>query len=235
MVKTEENIQNIPIHVAIIPDGNRRWAKAKGLVATEGHRKAGSYEHMKLLFDEARNLGVRYLSFWGFSTENWKREKKEIDAIFELMLKAVREWRKEAFENKVRFRHIGRKDRIPNELASEIEKLEGETKDFDKFNVNLFLDYGGRDEIARAVNKILKSGIAEINEEKFSEFLDTKDIPYTDLIIRTGGEKRLSGFMPFQGAYSELYFSDVYFPDFNALKLRKAVSEFSNRKRNFGK
>jgi len=224
----------IPVHLCIIPDGNRRWAKSKGLIASAGHKRAGSYEHIKDLFDAARNLGVKYLSFWGFSTENWKRDKKEIDAIFELVSKAVKEWRKEAVENKIRFRHIGRKDRLPKDLIEEIDKLEKETKDYRDFNVQICLDYGGRDEIVRAVNKALRFGLKEIDENKFSELLDTNSIPEPDLIIRTSGEKRTSGFMPFQSAYSELYFSDVHFPDFDACELENAISEFGKRKRNFG-
>jgi undecaprenyl diphosphate synthase len=224
----------IPLHVAVIPDGNRRWAKAKGMIASAGHRKAGSYEHIKDLLDEARKLGIKYLSFWAFSNENWKRNEREIEEIFRLVLKAVNEWRKEAVENRTRFRHIGRKDRLPRELAEEIGKLERETKNFSDFNMQLFLDYGGRDEIIRAVNKIIKIGTKEVEENEFFEFLDTAGIPEPDLIVRTGGEKRTSGFMPFQSAYSELYFSDIYFPDFDACELRKAVEDFKKRKRNFG-
>jgi len=229
---TKEN--KIPIHLSIIPDGNRRWAKAKGLLASEGHRRAGSYEHIKNLFDEVKKLGIKYLSFWGFSTDNWKRDKKEIEEIFKLVLKAIGEWRKEAFENKIRFRHFGRKDRLPKNLVDEIEKLEEETKGFENFNVNLCLDYGGRDEIVRAVNKILKSGKKEINEGEFMEYLDSAGIPEPDLIVRTSGEQRTSGFMPFQAAYAELYFADVHFPDFDACELGKAVEEFAKRKRRFG-
>ncbi len=224
----------IPVHISIIPDGNRRWAKSKGLIASAGHKKAGSYEHIKDLFDTARGEGVKYLSFWGFSTENWKRDTREIDSIFELVSKAVKEWRKEAIENKIRFRHIGRKDRMPKYLIEEINKLEEETKDNSDFHVQICLDYGGRDEIVRAINKILKSGKREINENDFAGYLDSAGIPEPDLIIRTSGEKRTSGFMPFQSAYSELYFSDVHFPDFDACELKEAISEFGKRKRTFG-
>jgi undecaprenyl diphosphate synthase len=226
--------EKIPVHIALIPDGNRRWAKLHKLEASAGHKKAGSYEHIKDLFDAARNLGVKYLSFWGFSTENWKRDEKEIDAIFELVSKAVKEWRKEAIENKIRFRHIGRKDRLPKNLIEEIDKLEKETKDNEDFNVQICLDYGGRDEIVRAVNKIIEKGEKSIDEKKFNDYLDTNGIPEPDLIIRTSGEKRTSGFMPFQSAYSEWYFADVHFPDFDACELKKAISEFGKRKRTFG-
>ncbi len=227
--------KKIPVHLVIIPDGNRRWAKSKGLIASEGHRRAGSYEHMRALFDEVRKMGIKYLSFWGFSTENWKRDKKENEEIFKLVLKAVEEWRKDALENKIRFRHIGRKDRLPKDILDEIDKLEKETRNFSDFNVQICLDYGGRDELIRAVNKIIKFKVSEVSEEKFSEFLDTSGLPEPDLIIRTSGEKRMSGFMPFQSAYSEMYFCDVHFPDFDACELRKAIEDFSKRKRTFGK
>lgn len=231
MIKPE----NMPMHVSIIPDGNRRWAREKGLVASEGHRKSGSYEHIRVLFDEARRLGIKYLSFWGFSTENWKREKKEIEEIFRLVLKAIEQWRDDAHENKIRFRHFGRKDRLPKNLVSEIEKLEKETEKYSDFNVCICLDYGGRDEIVRAVNKILGSGMKKIDEKEFAKYLDSFDVPDPDLIIRTSAEYRTSGFMPFQSAYSEWYFADVHFPDFDACELRKSVEEFSKRKRNLGR
>jgi len=223
------------LHLAIIPDGNRRWAKSKGLVATEGHRKASSKKHIEELFNEARKLGVKYLSFWGFSTENWNRDKKEIDEIFNLVLNAAKEWRKDIEKNKIRFIHIGRKDRLPKNLSDELAKLEEETRNYSDFFVLICLDYGGRDEILRAVNTILKSGKKEISEDEFKQYLDTKDIPEPDLIIRTGGEMRLSGFLPFQSVYSELYFTKVYFPDFDACELRAAVEDYKKRTRRFGR
>jgi len=226
----------VPVHIALIPDGNRRWAKEKGLVGSFGHYKAGSYDNLEELFSEAKNLGVRFMSIWGFSTENWKRDKKEVDAIFSIVLDGIRKFRKNAAKNKIRFRHLGRKDRLPEVLRDEIIKLEDETKGYDDFHVQLCLDYGGKDEIVRAVNKILeqKDEIGSVDEESFSKHLDTNGTPEVDFVIRTSGEKRTSGFMPYQSSYAELYFSDVYFPDFDASELRRAVSEFSKRKRRFG-
>lgn len=226
--------QKIPLHVALIPDGNRRWAKQKGLKPFFGHRKSAEAEKIKNLVSEARNLGVKYLSLWGFSTDNWKRNAEEKEEIFKVILKTIRDLREEAHKEKIRFRHIGRKDRLPQELIEEIEALERETKDYSGFNLQLFLDYGGRDEIVRAINNIIKRGVESVNENLFLGYLDTKEIPEPELIIRTGGEKRLSGFMLYQGAYSELYYSDVYFPDFDAKELRKAVEDFKGRKRTFG-
>jgi len=225
---------SVPKHIVVIPDGNRRWAKAKLLKPWEGHIKAGSYENLFPLFKKARELGVRYVSMWGFSTENWRRSKKEIDILMRLFLKTIRDFAKEFHKEKIRFRHLGRRDRIPKELVSEMEKLEEDTKSYDGFNFQLCLDYGGRDEIVRAVNKVLGLGKKKITESEFSEFLDTADLPEPDLIIRTGGEKRLSGMMPFQSVYAELYFVDKYFPDFTPNDLEIAIKDFSNRKRNFG-
>jgi len=225
----------VPNHVAIIPDGNRRWAKEKGYEGSFGHYKAGAYDNIEELFREAKDLGVGYMSIWGFSTENWKRNKKEIEAVFNVVLNGVEKFRKDAQKNKIRFRHIGRKDRLPKNLVLELKKLEEETKDYEDFNVQLCLDYGGRDEIVRAVNKILKSGKKEISEEDFVKNLDSDGIPDPDFIIRTSGENRMSGFMPYQGAYAELYFADVHFPDFGAKELRKAIKEFGDRQRRFGK
>ncbi|MEK6882761.1 MAG: polyprenyl diphosphate synthase [Nanoarchaeota archaeon] len=224
----------IPKHIVIIPDGNRRWSTEKGLKSSFGHYKAASYSNLISLFEEAKNSGVKYLTIWGFSTENWKRSKEEKDAIFDLISKELKIFEKDAEKNKIRFLHLGRKDRLPNSLIKQLAQLEKKTKNYQDFNVQLCLDYGGRDEIIRAINKLLKTKIKTIDESSFSQFLDTSNIPDPDLIIRTSGEKRTSGILPFQSIYSELYFSDVYFPDFNKEELKKAIKEFSRRKRRFG-
>ncbi len=224
-----------PKHIAIIPDGNRRWAQEKGFESIKGIQRSGSYTHLKELFEVAKKENVKYFSLWGFSTENWKRPQKEIDAVFELISRDIEKFRQDAFKDNIRFRHIGRKDRIPNKFIDALNKLEDETKNFDNFNVQLCLDYGGKDEIVRAVNKIIKEGKTKIDEKMFSQYLDSSGIPEPDLIIRTSGEKRLSGFMPFQSDYAELYFCDKYFPDFNAEDLTKAVKIYGMRKRRFGK
>ena len=223
-----------PLHVAIIPDGNRRWARQKGMKPWEGHIKAGAYDNMKPLFEKAKELGVKYLSFWGFSTENWKRDKKEVSIIMRLILKGLQEFEEKIEDDKVRFRHIGRKDRLLKKLVEAMNDLEKKTEKYDGLHVLLCLDYGGRDEIVRAVNKILKAGKEEIDASEFEGYLDTKGIPDPDLIIRTGGEKRFSGFMPFQSDYAEICFTDIYYPDFSAEDLGKAIDEYSRRQRRFG-
>ena len=226
--------KKIPLHLVIIPDGNRRWAKEKGLKSIEGYKVVG-YEHLESLFLEAKKAGVKYVSLWIFSAENWKRPKSEIQFLFNHFLRNVDVLLEGSIKNKVRVRHMGRKDRLPKKIIESLEELEEKTKDFSDFNVQLCLDYGGRDEIVRAINKMLKLGKKNISEEEISEYLDTVDIPDVDMIIRTSGEKRTSGFMPYQSRYAELYFEDKYFPDFTPGDLRKAIEEFGRRKRNFGK
>jgi undecaprenyl diphosphate synthase len=226
--------ENIPVHIAIIPDGNRRWAQKRGLEGIAGHARSTEIDSILSLLKETKRLGIKYLSLWGFSTENWKRSQKEKDFLFKLLSTLVDKLRSYALENKVRFRHIGRKDRLPKVLISKLEKIEQETKDFKELNVQICLDYGGRDEIVRAIKKIPENKTGELDEEDFTNYLDTKEIPEPDMIIRTGGEFRLSGFMSYQSTYSELYFTEVFFPDFNAEELKKAVEEFSRRKRTFG-
>ncbi len=224
----------IPKHVAIIPDGNRRWAKLNGLKKIEGHKAGGSYESISKIIGEAKNLGIKYLTFWAFSTENWKRDRIEVDQLFELFVNILGKIKEEAIEKKIKFRHIGRKDRLPEKLVKVILDVEKATKDFEEFNVQLCIDYGGRDEIVRALNKALRAGVQEIKEDDIVNYLDSAGIPDPDLIIRTSGEQRISGFMSFQSAYSEFYFTDVHFPDFGPEHLRKAVEEFSARGRRFG-
>ncbi len=226
--------KNVPNHIAIIPDGNRRWAKQKGLDELEGHRVGGAYERIKSLIDESQKIGVKYFTIWVFSTENWKRSQREIDSLFEIIGNLLSKIEENLIQNKIKFRHIGRKDRLPKKLIDVVEHMEELTKDFDKFNFQLCLDYGGRDEIVRAVNKALKNRSTEIVEEDLINYLDSYGIPDPDLIIRTSGEYRMSGFMPFQSAYSEFYFTDVHFPDFGPAQLREAVDSFDKRKRRFG-
>jgi undecaprenyl diphosphate synthase len=186
------------------------------------------------IFDEVKKFGVKYVSFWGFSTENWKREKEENDKLFGVLLKNAEGFLEHAHKNKIRFRHIGRKDRLSKELINSLEKLEKETEKYSDYNVQLCIDYGGRDELLRAVNKLLNMKAKKVSEEQFSKILDTHDIPDPDVIVRTSGEKRLSGYMPWQGVYAELIFINKHFPDFNAEDVKEVIQEFSRRKRRFG-
>lgn len=227
------NKEKIPIHISIIPDGNRRWAKSQGLSAVKGYSKV-DYNHLESLILEAKNLGAQYMSLWLFSTENWKRPKVEIDFLFNHFLKNTDALLNGAIKNNVRVMHLGRKDRLPKGVIEGLNLLETRTKDNKEFTVLICMDYGGRDEILRAVNNVLKSGQNKISEEEFKSYLDSKDIADPDLVIRTSGEKRLSGFMPFQTVYSEFYFADIHFPDFGPKELRVAVEDYSKRKRRLG-
>lgn len=225
--------QRVPSHIAIIPDGNRRWATSKGLAKTKGYSKV-DYEHLENLIIEAKRIGVKYMSLWFFSTENWNRPKLEVNFLFNHFSKNVPKLLEGAIKNKIRIKHFGRKDRIPKEIANSLEILESKTKDFQDFTLILCIDYGGRDEIVRSVNKILESGVSKITEKDIVDNLDSCGIPDPDLIIRTSGERRLSGFMPFQSVYSEFYFADIHFPEFTSKELVKAIEDFSNRNRRFG-
>ncbi|MEK6848596.1 MAG: polyprenyl diphosphate synthase [Nanoarchaeota archaeon] len=227
--------ESVPKHVVIIPDGNRRWAREKGLASEFGHYKAVSSERIMSLMREAKRLGIKYLSFWAFSTENWKRDAGEIRALFGLLIRMMPELEELALKEHIRFRHIGRKDRLPKALMDKLTVLEEKTKNYNELNVQLCLDYGGRDEIVRAVKKIISGELKEMDEAGFSQYLDTAGIPDADMIIRTSGEQRTSGMMPYQSVYAELYFTEIYFPDFDAYEFRKAVESFGKRERRRGK
>ncbi len=222
---------NIPQHIAIIPDGNRRWAKDKGLPAVEGHRK--SAQNFEDILMKAKELGIKCVSAWSFSTENWKRSEEEIGFLFDLLRSMFKRYKKRFLEEEVRFVHLGRKDRVPKDVKDIIEDLEESTKNNSKLTIALGLDYGGHDELVRAVKKLLSKGL-EVTEENIEKCLDTAGLPPLDLIIRTSGEKRLSGFMSWQNAYAELYFYDKHFPDFGPEELEKAIKDYAQRNRRFG-
>jgi len=229
-------MNNLPNHVAIILDGNRRWAKKNHLPTIEGHRKGA--EAVLKLVKKGKELGVRIGSFWAFSTENWNRSKKEIIGLMRLFKYFLDKYINSIIKNKVHFVHIGRKDHLPKDIVKKIVQLEKETKQFTEHYFVLALDYGGRDEIIRAIKKMKDSKLdfKDLNEDNFAQFLDTKDLPYPcpDLVIRTGGEMRVSGFMNWQIAYSELFFSSKYLPDFTPEDLELAIKEYSKRQRRFG-
>lgn len=225
----------IPDHIAIILDGNRRWARARGLEPWEGH-KAG-YLAVRKLAKAARKFGVHTFTMWAFSTENWERSPQEIEQIMNLLRRGLREFEKEAHEDKVRLIHLGRKDRFPKDIAKRLVSMEQSTKNYDKI-LNLALDYGGRDEILRATKRIINDGISadKIDEKLFESYLDTAGQPYPnpDLFIRTSGEQRTSGLLPWQMSYTEYYFEQDHLPDFTPEKLKEAILDFSRRRRRFG-
>lgn len=229
-----EKIANVPNHVVIIPDGNRRWARQKGWKAYIGHKYGGDFDRLMSIFEQCKHMGIKYISFWAMSTENWERDSFELQYIFNLLKNILKKAEAIVEKEDIRFRHFGRRDRLPVDLMQQITDLEEKTKDKKKLNLQLCLDYGGRDELIRAVNKMLASGVKTIDETSFAYYLDSNGIPDPDLIIRTSGEKRISGIMPFQGVYAELYFTNVYFPDFDAEQFYHAINDYSKRTRRFG-
>ncbi len=227
----EKEKLNIPRHIAIIPDGNRRWAKERGLPSLEGHRKG--VENAEKLIYKARELGVECITGWMFSTENWKRSADETSYLFNLATEFAKKYHKKFMDAKIRFKHIGRKDRIPEGIANLLREMEETTKDFDTFTVVIAMDYGGHDELIRTITKLNDKKL-EITKENIENNLDTAGLPPPDLIIRTSGEQRLSGFMSWMNEYAEFYFPKAYFPDFSPDDLEKAINDFAQRERRFG-
>lgn len=219
------NKTNIPNHIAIIMDGNRRWAKKRGLAAVAGHAFAVD-SVVEQLIERAGELGVKYLTLWAFSTENWGREKDEVEGIMSLFRKALMTKVQKFIEKGARLRMIGDISRFAPDIQEGMKKAMKASEQNTKITVTFALNYGGRDEIKRAVEK---GGV------DFEKYLDTAGMPDPDLIIRTGGEQRLSGFLMWQSSYSELYFTETLFPDFGPKELDTAIEEYQGRQRRFGK
>lgn len=234
------NEKTIPTHIAIIMDGNRRWARKRGLPTQLGHSQGA-----KTLEDIAvacQNRGIKYLTVFAFSTENWKRSKEEVDYLMDLLAKNISDFDKRFDNRNVRIKLVGDKNGLPTKLLEGILAIEERTKMNDGLTVNVAINYGGRSEIVNATQKIvedLKNGIlnseTKIDESLLTKYMYTKLDPDPDLLIRTAGETRTSGFLTWQSVYSELYFTDVLWPDFNEKELDKAIDEYNHRKRNFGK
>lgn len=226
------NLETIPKHLGIIPDGNRRWAREKKLPDFFGHKEG--YKKIQELIQEAKDIGVQYVSVWAFSTENWKRKEDEKEELFSLIAKGLQDLHETVLEKKSRFVHLGRKDRLGKELLELITALEEETKEYTSFTLCVAIDYGGEDELLRASDAYRKSGDST---KELTDFLDTSkySVPPPDFIIRTSGERRTSGFMPLQSVYSEWYFSEKLFPDFGVQELHEALKDYESRERRNGK
>lgn len=228
---------NIPNHIAIIPDGNRRFAKAHNLPSFEGHRRG--FEVALKVGRKIRSLGVNTMTMWAFSTENWNRTKEEVDYLMKMYERFVSKNLKEAMREKIKIIHIGRKDRIPKTLLEKLKNSVEKTKNFKNYILNIAIDYGGRDEIIRAIKRMEngKWKMENLTENNFNQFLDTANQPYPnpDLIIRTSGEERTSGLMIWQGAYAEYVFFKKHFPELKDEDIDAAVEEYSRRQRRFGK
>ena len=224
----------VPQHIVIIPDGNRRWAKKHGLAPVEGHKKG--LDTAFRIVKASKNLGVKVLTLWSFSTENWNRPRTEVHYLMRIYQIFFKKHVKELIAEGVRFKWLGRRDRVPKTLKTLLEKIEQETAKNKNYILNICLDYGGRDEIVRAVRKIMENKVipSKVNEDLINKNLDTAGAPDPDLLIRTSGEKRISGMMPWQTAYTEFYFSKLFFPDFSQAELKRAINDFSNRQRRYG-
>lgn len=228
--------KQIPGHIGIIMDGNRRWAVKRGLVPTLGH-EAGVKALVEIV-EHCLDLGVETLTVYALSTENWrKRAKQEVKGIFELLIKMVRDKKQEYRRKGVRMAVLGDFQAFPRRVARAVQEMLSIVKEKERLKLNIALNYGGRDEILRAVKKIVDQKIParKINEKTFSKFLYTNGEKDPDLIIRTGGETRLSNFLLWQMSYAELYFTDTLWPDFSPKKLDQAILEYQERQRRFGK
>lgn len=229
---------NVPNHVAIILDGNGRWAKAKGMPRNYGHVQGA--KTVEKICEEAYNMGIKHLTVYAFSTENWSRPKDEVDQLMKLLRNYMKTCKETAKKNHMVVKVIGDKSRLAEDLQVSINELEEASKDNDGLHFQVAINYGSQDEMLRAVNRICadkEKGIitGEVTKEIFENYLDTNGIPAPDLLIRTSGEQRLSNFLLWQLAYAEFYFTDVHWPDFSKEELMKAVESYNGRTRRFGK
>ena len=234
---TKENRMRVPNHIAIILDGNGRWAKKRGMPRSYGHVKG--CENLEDICEVAKELGVKYLTVYAFSTENWKRSKEEVDRLMKLFRNYLKKCIKISQKNNMRVKVIGDVSAFDPDIQESIAKLENFSKDFTELHFQIALNYGSRDEITRAVNRMLedqKAGKLEtpVEEETISNYLDTAGIPDPDLMIRTSGELRLSNYLLWQLAYTEFYFTDVPWPDFKRDELVKAIEKYNERDRRYG-
>lgn len=238
MITKKENgipdMNNLPVHIAAIMDGNGRWASSKGLPRTVGH-KAGS-ETFRKISKYLNEIGVKYFTVYAFSTENWKRPKEEVSAIMRLLKQYLLEAISDMAEKNIRLCFFGDIAPLNDELKKLIAKTDEISKSCTGLTVNVCLNYGGRDEITRAVKSIVVDGVKpeDITEKLISSYLYSKDVPDPDLIIRPGREQRISNFLLWQCAYSEFYFTDTLWPDMNEEEINKAIVSFQKRKRRFG-
>ncbi len=228
----------VPNHIAIILDGNGRWAKKRGMPRSFGHVKG--CENLEDICEVAKELGVKYLTVYAFSTENWKRSKEEVDGLMKLFRNYLKKCIKISQKNNMRVKVIGDITAFDSDIQESIEKLEDFSKDFTDLHFQIALNYGSRDEITRAVNRMLedqKAGKLEtpVSEDTISGYLDTAGLPDPDLMIRTSGEQRLSNYLMWQHAYSEFYFTDVPWPKFDKAELVKALEAYTCRDRRYGK
>ncbi len=225
----------IPIHVAIIMDGNGRWARARGLPRLAGHR--AGVDNLRRIIRACVDFGIQYLTIFAFSTENWARPKEEVDGLMNIMEEVIDQQLDELDAEGVQIRHVGKLEGVRPDLQEKIRAAVERTRNNTRLVLNVAFNYGGRDEIVQAIRKMMRDGVRpeEVTEELVSRYLYTADCPDPDLVIRTSGEIRISNFMLWQAAYAEWYFTPVYWPDFDKEELRKALEDYSRRERRFGR
>lgn len=235
----QESTENQPRHIAIIMDGNGRWAKKHGLPRIEGHRRGA--QAVRHCLEAARDHGLRYLTLYAFSVENWNRPKEEVQALMDLLDQFLQEQIHHMLKHKIRLRVIGRYHELPSNIQARLRDAEARTADFTDFTVGLALNYGSRTEVvdaARAIAKATQAGSFDpdrLDYAQFRDFLYTGDMPDPDLVIRTSGESRLSNFLLMQSAYSEIHFSEVLWPDFDRSSFEAALEDYAQRERRYGK
>lgn len=227
-----QNLLKVPTHVSIIMDGNGRWARRRGLPRYEGHKEGAKALEKILTF--ASNLGIQWLSVFAFSTENWKRPKEEIEVIMSLLVEYINTKLDKLLEKNIRLRFMGRLNQFSDEILQSIKKGEEATKECNGMNFVITLNYSGRAEIIDAINKILKDKKESISIDEFKNYLYIPEMPEPDLLIRTSGELRISNYMLWELAYTEFYFTDVLWPDFNEEEFLKALYSYQFRERRFG-
>ncbi len=231
--KVEHSNLKVPDHIAIIMDGNRRWALENKVSKRKGHEEG--VEALKRVIDESLKLELKALTVFGFSLENWKRSDSEIQDLFWVMRKYIKKQSKNFFEKGVKVNILGSLEKFDQDLVKALRDVEAKTINCDKLILNVALGYGAKQDILQAVTKLVKAQPdIEITEELFSSHLWSKDLPEVDLLIRTSGEYRLSNFLLWQIAYAEMYYTNIYWPDFDGLALRDAISTFNKRERRFG-
>ena len=229
---------NVPNHIAIILDGNGRWAKAKGMPRSYGHIRGCA--NLETICDDVKALGVKYLTVYAFSTENWKRSREEVEGLMKLFRSYLKKCIRISDRNRMKIRIIGDVTAFDLDIQESIRVLEEHSSQYDEFYFQIALNYGSRDEILRAVRKLAQDAVdgkiipAQIDEKMFSGYLDTAGVPDPDLMIRTSGELRLSNYLLWQMAYTEFYFTDVAWPDFNKEELVKAIEKYNERDRRYG-
>lgn len=226
--------RKVPRHVAFIMDGNGRWAKQRGLPRLAGHRVG--VDCLQGVLEFLAGQGIQYVTVYAFSTENWSRPAEEVQGIMELLHEALERQTRALHEKNVKIVHIGKVDRLSPNLAASVSEAQRLTRNNTGITLNVAFDYGGRDEILEAIRRIIRDGVApeQVDEALFTQYLYTAHSPDPDLIIRTGGELRLSNFLLWQSAYSEYYHTPVLWPDLDAAELDKALESYSNRQRRFG-